>query len=96
MSLSGGNSYYLLGTAGVGATRKIGNPTNGVAGTAFVFRFQQSSGGGQTVTWDTQWDLGGQTFSPTGTANKVQEFYCYCVDSTHFIVRYMNTAEYAS
>ena len=88
IDLSKGNMFTLLTTSGVGATRKLGNPTNAVAGTRFCILIQQAaSGGPYSFTLDTNYDAGGIALTLDGTASKVQEVWFSVVSSTqiHFL-----------
>jgi hypothetical protein len=47
-----GNIFYLLTTAGVGATRTMAAPTGGLAGQTIEYRLQQDSIGSRAINWN--------------------------------------------
>jgi len=66
------NVFYLLTTAGVGATRTIAAPTGGLAGQTVEFRIQQDGAGSRAVNWNGAFKFPyGSPFVCTTTANAV-------------------------
>ena len=67
-----GNVFYLLCTAGVGATRTIAAPTGGLNGQSIVFRLQQDGVGSRAINWNGAFKFPyGAPLVATTTANAV-------------------------
>jgi fibronectin-binding autotransporter adhesin len=73
------NTFNLLMTSGVGATRQLGNPTNIVAGQIYVFNITQDATGGRLLTFGT--DYNGAIALLPG-ANAKTPFSCYADTSS--------------
>ena len=88
VDLSLGNNFTLLCTSSVGATRALANPTNAVAGQTGLIIVTQASGGGNALTFSSNYKFaGGSTAAPslTTTANAV-DVLPYSVKSATEIV----------
>lgn len=69
------NVFYLLTTAGIGATRAIGNPTGGLNGQTLIIRITQDGAGSRAVTWGGNYKFpGGAAYTTTTTAGAVDIF----------------------
>lgn len=69
------NVFYLLTTAGVGATRALGNPTGGLNGQTLIIRIIQDAAGSRAVTWSGNYKFpGGAAYVTSTTANAVDIF----------------------
>jgi hypothetical protein len=84
------NTFRLLATAGVGATRILGNPTNLVDGYYFEVMFVQSSAGSNALTFDTKYTFTTDipSYTATTTANKVDFLkfrYDLTLDKVYFL-----------
>jgi hypothetical protein len=68
-----GFNFVLTATAGIGATRALGNPTNAVVGQSGYLRYVQSSGGSNALTYGSQYQAAGgvASLSLTTTASAV-------------------------
>lgn len=77
------NSFELLATSGIGATRKIGNATNATAGMVLNIWFYQDSSGSRALTWDTNYKVAGGTGVPAAsTAVNAVDFYSLSYSAT--------------
>ena len=89
VDLSLSNNFTLLCTSGVGATRALANPTNAVAGQTGLITVTQSSGGGNALTFSSNYKFaGGSGKAPsltTGTGSAV-DVLPYSVKSATEIV----------
>lgn len=89
VDLSLGNNFTLLCTSGVGATRALANPTNAVAGQTGLITVTQASGGGNALTFSSNYKFaGGSGSAPsltTGTGSAV-DVLPYTVKSATEIV----------
>lgn len=65
--------FRVVLTAAVGATRVLGNPTNGRDGQKVIWEFVQSATGSNAITLDTAWALGADIAAVTlsTTANAI-------------------------
>lgn len=68
VDMSTGFNFTLLATAGIGATRALGNPTNAKPGQRGVIVFTQSSGGSNALTYGSAYVAAGGTGSLTTSA----------------------------
>jgi hypothetical protein len=59
VDLSLGNDFTLLCTSNVGATRALANPTNAVAGQSGLITVTQASGGGNALTFSSNYKFAG-------------------------------------
>tara|TARA_Y100001937_G_scaffold73083_1_gene99373 strand:+ start:134 stop:784 length:651 start_codon:yes stop_codon:yes gene_type:complete len=59
VDLSLGNNFTLLCTSSVGATRALANPTNAVAGQSGLITITQASGGGNALTFSSNYKFAG-------------------------------------
>ncbi len=90
VDLSLGNNFTLLCTSGVGATRALANPTNAVAGQTGLILVTQSSGGGNALTFSSNYKFaGGSGQAPsltTGTGNAVDVLPYSVKSATEIII----------
>ena len=59
VDLSLGNNFTLLCTSSVGSTRALANPTNAVAGQSGLITITQASGGGNALTFSSNYKFAG-------------------------------------
>jgi|TARA_Y100000289_G_C3872130_1_gene124053 hypothetical protein len=89
VDLSLGNNFTLLCTSSVGSTRALANPTNAVAGQTGLITVTQASGGGNALTFSSNYKFaGGSSAAPsltTGTGSAV-DVLPYTVKSATEIV----------
>jgi hypothetical protein len=73
IDLSKGVNFVLAATAGVGATRSLGNPTNTKVGQRGYIRYVQSSGGSNALTFGSEYQAAGgiSTIVASSGANNV-------------------------
>lgn len=80
VNLNSGTHMTLLATAGVGATRALGNPTNMVAGTMVVLKYTQDGAGGRALTFGSAYKFVGGSAPTFGgqalNAVNVLTFWC--------------------
>ena len=78
-----GRKFRLLATSGVGATRKLGNPTNLYDGYEFEFMYVQDGIGSSALTFDTKYKFTADvpSFVASTGAGKV-DFLKFTYDST--------------
>ena len=90
VDLSLGNNFTLLCTSGVGATRALANPTNAVAGQTGLITVTQASGGGNALTFSSNYKFaGGSTAAPsltTGTGSAVDVLPYSVKSATEIII----------
>ena len=88
VDLSLGNNFTLLCTSSVGATRALANPTNAVAGQSGLITVTQASGGGNALTFSSNYKFaGGSPGAPQLTTNgNAVDVLPYTVKSTTEIV----------
>jgi hypothetical protein len=90
VDLSLGNNFTLLCTSGVGATRALANPTNAVAGQSGLITVTQASGGGNALTFSSNYKFaGGSGSAPsltTGTGNAVDVLPYSVKSATEIII----------
>ena len=88
VDLSLGNNFTLLCTSSVGATRALANPTNAVAGQSGLITVTQASGGGNALTFSSNYKFaGGSAGAPQLTTNgNAVDVLPYTVKSTTEIV----------
>jgi hypothetical protein len=90
IDLSLGNNFTLLCTSGVGATRALANPTNAVAGQSGLITVTQASGGGNALTFSSNYKFaGGSTEAPsltTGTGSAVDVLPYSVKSATEIII----------
>jgi len=69
---SRGNHFTLLATAGIGATRALGNPTNMAEGQEFTVTYTQDGAGSKALTFGTDYAFGTDvpSYTATTTASK--------------------------
>lgn len=69
---SHGNHFTLLATAGIGATRALGNPTNMAEGQEFTVTYTQDGAGSKALTFGTDYAFGTDvpSYTATTTASK--------------------------
>jgi len=84
VNLNSGTHMTLLATAGVGATRAMGNPTNAIAGTMVVLKFTQDGAGGRGLTFGSAYKfVGGTAPVFTGQALNVVNVLTFWCDGTN-------------
>jgi hypothetical protein len=77
------NSFELLATSGVGATRKIGNASNATGGMVINIWFYQDASGSRALTWDTNYKTaGGAGIPAASTAANAVDFYSITYSAT--------------
>lgn len=80
VDMNSGTHVTLTATSGVGATRQLANPSNMVAGTVMIVKFQQDATGGRALTFGTAYKFAGGTAPTFGSqaANVVNllQFWC--------------------
>lgn len=81
LDASGGNTFILTATAGVGATRAIGLPTNPQTGQRIVITFIQDGTGGRALTWNAVFK---QTWSDTGNTASKRSSIAFTYDGTNW------------
>ena len=90
VDLSLGNNFTLLCTSGVGATRALANPTNAVAGQSGLITITQASGGGNALTFSSNYKFaGGSGSAPsltTGTGSAVDVLPYSVKSATEIII----------
>ncbi len=90
VDLSLGNNFTLLCTSGVGATRALANPTNAVAGQSGLITVTQASGGGNALTFSSNYKFaGGSGSAPsltTGTGSAVDVLPYSVKSATEIII----------
>ena len=90
VDLSLGNNFTLLCTSGVGATRALANPTNAVAGQTGLITVTQASGGGNALTFSSNYKFaGGSGQAPsltTGTGSAVDVLPYSVKSATEIII----------
>ena len=90
VDLSLGNNFTLLCTSGVGATRALANPTNAVAGQSGLITITQASGGGNALTFSSNYKFaGGSNSAPsltTGTGSAVDVLPYSVKSATEIII----------
>lgn len=90
VDLSLGNNFTLLCTSGVGATRALANPTNAVAGQSGLITVTQASGGGNALTFSSNYKFaGGSGQAPsltTGTGSAVDVLPYTVKSATEIII----------
>lgn len=87
VDLNSGINFTLTLTAGVGATRTIGNPTNTKNGQTGVLRIiQPSSAAPYTVSWAANWEFASATAPTLSTGNSDEDVFVYVVISSTRIV----------
>tara|TARA_B100001939_G_scaffold194618_1_gene167364 strand:+ start:1458 stop:2123 length:666 start_codon:yes stop_codon:yes gene_type:complete len=90
VDLSLGNNFTLLCTSSVGATRALANPTNAVAGQTGLITVTQSSGGGNALTFSSNYKFaGGSAEAPsltTGTGSAVDVLPYSVKSATEIII----------
>ena len=90
VDLSLGNNFTLLCTSGVGATRALANPTNAVAGQSGLITITQASGGGNALTFSSNYKFaGGSGQAPsltTGTGSAVDVLPYSVKSATEIII----------
>ena len=69
VNMSTGINFVLTATAGVGATRALGNPTNPKVGQMGYIRYIQSAGGSNALTYGSQYVAAGGVASLTLTVS---------------------------
>jgi len=90
VDLSLGNNFTLLCTSGVGATRALANPSNAVAGQTGLITVTQASGGGNALTFSSNYKFaGGSGSAPsltTGTGSAVDVLPYSVKSATEIII----------
>ena len=90
VNLSLGNNFTLLCTSSVGNTRQLANPTNAVAGQSGLITVTQASGGGNALTFASNYKFaGGSGQAPsmtTGTGNAVDVLPYTVKSATEIII----------
>lgn len=89
VDLSLGNNFTLLCTSGVGATRALANPTNAVAGQSGLITITQASGGGNALTFSSNYKFAGgsgQAPSLTTATGSAVDVLPYSVKSATEII----------
>ena len=90
VDLSLGNNFTLLCTSSVGATRALANPTNAVAGQTGLITVTQASGGGNALTFSSNYKFaGGSGQAPsltTGTGSAVDVLPYSVKSATEIII----------
>lgn len=75
-------SAYVLLTAGVGATRVLGAPSNLVAGFTYILVLQQSSTGSNALTYNAVYKWAGGIAPVLSTANNAIDVLTFVTDGT--------------
>ena len=90
VDLSLGNNFTLLCTSSVGSTRALANPTNVVAGQTGLITVTQASGGGNALTFSSNYKFaGGSGQAPsltTGTGSAVDVLPYSVKSATEIII----------
>ena len=90
VDLSLGNNFTLLCTSSVGSTRALANPTNAVAGQTGLITVTQASGGGNALTFSSNYKFaGGSGQAPsltTGTGSAVDVLPYTVKSATEIII----------
>ena len=90
VDLSLGNNFTLLCTSNVGSTRALANPTNAVAGQTGLITVTQASGGGNALTFSSNYKFaGGSGSAPsltTGTGSAVDVLPYSVKSATEIII----------
>ena len=90
VDLSLGNNFTLLCTSSVGSTRALANPTNAVAGQSGLITVTQASGGGNALTFSSNYKFaGGSGQAPsltTGTGSAVDVLPYSVKSATEIII----------
>jgi hypothetical protein len=90
VNLSLGNNFTLLCTSSVGNTRQLANPTNAVAGQSGLITVTQASGGGNALTFSSNYKFaGGSGSAPsltTGTGSAVDVLPYSVKSATEIII----------
>ena len=90
VDLSLGNNFTLLCTSNIGATRALANPTNAVAGQSGLITITQASGGGNALTFSSNYKFsGGSGQAPsltTGTGSAVDVLPYSVKSATEIII----------
>tara|TARA_Y100000591_G_scaffold162310_1_gene139994 strand:- start:24 stop:689 length:666 start_codon:yes stop_codon:yes gene_type:complete len=85
-----GNNFTLLCTSSVGSTRALANPTNAVAGQTGLITVTQASGGGNALTFSSNYKFaGGSGQAPsltTGTGSAVDVLPYTVKSATEIII----------
>lgn len=74
---------YVLLTAGVGATRALGAPSNLVAGFTYTLMVQQSSGGSNALTYNAVYKWPGGVTPTLSTAANAIDILTFITDGTN-------------
>ena len=89
-----GNHFRLLTTSGVGATRKLGNPSNPVNGQKITFEVIQDGSGSRALTYDTAYagstGLPLPTLTTTASARDFLGFIYNSTTSKWYLLSFMN------
>lgn len=76
-------SAYVLLTAAVGATRALGAPSNQVDGFTYILRVQQSSAGGNALTFNSVYKWPGAVVPTLSTAANAVDVLTFVSDGTN-------------
>lgn len=84
--VSQSNNFSLLCTAGVGATRKLGNATNATAGMVVNLWVTQSSAGSNALTFDTSYKFAAAAVPTASTTPNTVDFYSMSFNGSVWVV----------